>query len=271
MPALAVRIFAVLAVSVALIVGLANLDVSRAEAIRIHEYAGVLVVFVAVALGVLLGRRRTGSSAIEQRVESSLQSVDLIIAAVFGSFAVGVAVVQPKLTVAVLAWATFWTVLWLPPFMRRLGTHTEVVIRRDPGTVFSFVTDPLNAPRYESNSESVEKITDGPVRVGTQYRARVNEGAAGSLDAIEEVVDYEWARRQVMRTVGTLMSATQTLTFDEDQGATLMRHRFDSVLTYAMAVAGLEILKPFLIRDMVRQRQRAWAKLKAILESPEAA
>ena len=47
----------------------------------------------------------------------------------------------------------------------------EIVIKRPVNEVFEFVADERNEPRYNPQMRVAEKITDGPLGVGTQFRA----------------------------------------------------------------------------------------------------
>jgi uncharacterized protein YndB with AHSA1/START domain len=56
--------------------------------------------------------------------------------------------------------------------MRALAYRTEIVIRRPPEEVFEFCSDLRSELRWNPKAKYVEKLTDGPVGVGTRYRAR---------------------------------------------------------------------------------------------------
>jgi uncharacterized protein YndB with AHSA1/START domain len=49
----------------------------------------------------------------------------------------------------------------------------EIVIRRPPDEVFDFVADEENQPRYNPQMRLAEKITEGPIGVGTSFRAEM--------------------------------------------------------------------------------------------------
>jgi hypothetical protein len=55
----------------------------------------------------------------------------------------------------------------------------KIVIDRPPDEVFDFVADEENEPRYNSQMRLAKKITEGPIGVGTSYRAEMT-GRAGS-------------------------------------------------------------------------------------------
>ena len=47
----------------------------------------------------------------------------------------------------------------------------DIVIERPVDEVFDFVADERNEPRYNPRMLSAEKVTDGPIGEGTQFRA----------------------------------------------------------------------------------------------------
>jgi uncharacterized protein YndB with AHSA1/START domain len=47
----------------------------------------------------------------------------------------------------------------------------EIVIDRRPEDVFDFVADEENEPRYNPQMQLAKKLTDGPIGVGTTFRA----------------------------------------------------------------------------------------------------
>lgn len=50
-------------------------------------------------------------------------------------------------------------------------------VAQSPKDVFRFVTDSANAPRVSDSVILMEKLTDGPVSVGTRYQeTRLMEG-----------------------------------------------------------------------------------------------
>jgi uncharacterized protein YndB with AHSA1/START domain len=50
--------------------------------------------------------------------------------------------------------------------------ENSVEIGRPPGEVFDYLADPRNELEWNPKVEVMEKITDGPLGVGTQFRAK---------------------------------------------------------------------------------------------------
>jgi len=57
--------------------------------------------------------------------------------------------------------------------MTLTGSHT-VLIRRPPAAVFAVVSDLEHATHWVPGLVALEKLTPGPVAVGTQYRQRIH-------------------------------------------------------------------------------------------------
>jgi uncharacterized membrane protein len=50
----------------------------------------------------------------------------------------------------------------------------EIVIKRPVEEVFDFAVDVRNEPRYNPHMRRAEQITDGPIGVGTRFRAEIS-------------------------------------------------------------------------------------------------
>nr|WP_294692512.1 SRPBCC family protein [uncultured Friedmanniella sp.] len=83
--------------------------------------------------------------------------------------------------------------------MSRVDVSTEVVIDRPLPVVAGFAGDPMNAPGWYRNIESVTWLTDPPVRVGSAL-SFVAHFLGRRLAYTYEVVDYQPGQRLVMRT-----------------------------------------------------------------------
>ena len=70
----------------------------------------------------------------------------------------------------------------------------EIVINRPVNEVFEFVADERNEPRYNPQMRVAEKITDGPIGVGTRFRVKtVSFGRP--VEMVIEFTGYEPPRR----------------------------------------------------------------------------
>jgi uncharacterized protein YndB with AHSA1/START domain len=54
--------------------------------------------------------------------------------------------------------------------------EVEADIARPPEDVFDYCSDPMNEPQWNVKMKGVEKVTDGPFGIGTQYRMEFGFG-----------------------------------------------------------------------------------------------
>jgi hypothetical protein len=92
--------------------------------------------------------------------------------------------------------------------MTVLSYVTEGVIAAPPDQVFDFCSDLRSELIWNPNAEQVEKLTDGPVSVGTRFRARWSNAG----EVIVELVDFErpksWATRSMARGMEVVFRGT---------------------------------------------------------------
>lgn len=197
------------------------------------------------------------------------------LAVLIGAIAFTTALFLPALAIALLLLAAAWVIAWWPAAARTYSLTSRIVIARDPATVFAFVSDIRNGPRYYYMfEETVEKVGDEPIGAGTQFRTHLVLHAGQNparkrdrtVDAIEEIVDFEPTHRVTTRVVGHSPNLT-TFTFDEVQGGTLVSHRFEHLHPYVSSLLGNRLRAGPVNRYMEKNRQAAWARAKEILES----
>jgi hypothetical protein len=66
----------------------------------------------------------------------------------------------------------------------------EIVIERPAEVVFDYVADQRNEPTYNPRMLRSEKLTDGPVDVGSRFRAVVGSGRR-PIDMLIEVTEHK--------------------------------------------------------------------------------
>jgi hypothetical protein len=140
----------------------------------------------------------------------------------------------------------------------------EIVINRPVEEVFDFVADERNEPRYNPRMLGAEKLSPGPIGLGTRFRAEMTSRRRPVEMTIENT-GYDRPRRLASTTRLSTMEIGGTLTFDPVAAGTRMQWAWE------MAPRGLfKLLTPMVARIGQRQEQRIWASLKRLLEAQEA-
>jgi hypothetical protein len=298
-------LLAILAVGAALVLQIANAQSGRAWALAVSA-AGVLVAFMVMSGAgprrTLQGppappappppppaadhsspfvinqgsRRRLLPRPDEAEVQRIFNVTAYAATILIASLSVSLALASPTLALVVISAAAVWVVFWWPVAARTFHLSSTVVIARDPASVFAFVSDFRNTPKYYFMYEqTVEKVTPGPIGRGTQFRAHVNfhedqlpgGGQASSYDGVDEIVDFEPNRRLTSRVSSGRRRNLDTITFEEVGSATRVTHRFDYVHSYGGALYGMRLRNRATDRYMKANRDAAWARAKQILES----
>jgi uncharacterized membrane protein len=136
----------------------------------------------------------------------------------------------------------------------------EILIERPVEQVFDFVADQRNEPIFNPRMLQSEKITDGPIGVGTRFRATARSGRR-TVEMLIEVTEFQRPRRFGSRTTMSDVDVDGGLTFEPVVGATRMSWSWE------VSPSGpLRLLGPLVARLGRRQEQAIWAGLKAHLE-----
>jgi carbon monoxide dehydrogenase subunit G len=225
---------------------------------------------VVVIMAVGIRRERKVAGRVDERVQmQSNDSSSLFMAGLIDLIALFFAVrprPHPQVTLIICGLAILWALVWIPLWMRRIGIRTSVVIDRDPATVFAFVSDFRNEAKYQPSISAVEKITDGPIGPGTQFRTRV-ELPNGPFEGVDEIVDYQPPYRVTSRVANALRSNVGVLTLEAVPQGTRLRYSFESEITYSNALMLQGLMRWLMTLDMRSQRNAGWARLKQLLES----
>ncbi len=142
----------------------------------------------------------------------------------------------------------------------------EIVINRPVGDVFDFVADERNEPRFNPQMTSVDKLSDGEIGLGTQFRAEVMSGGR-PLSMVIELISFERPHRLGSCTTMSGMVILGELTFESvGEGRTLMRWAWEMQPSGAM-----RLLKPLVVFMGQRQERAIWNNLKRYLEAETSA
>ena len=140
----------------------------------------------------------------------------------------------------------------------------EILINQPVELVFDYVADQRNEPIYNPRMLHSEKITDGPIGVGTRFRATAQSGRR-EIEMLIEVTEYQRPRRFGSRTTMSSADIDGGLTFEPVNGATRMSWSWD-----VRPKGSLRLLAPLVARLGRRQEQTIWTALKDQLEGPRA-
>ena len=145
---------------------------------------------------------------------------------------------------------------------RGVRVSGSIEINRPVKEVFDFVADQRNEPLYNPDMLSSELVTDGPIGVGSCFRARtLSRGKP--VDMVIEVTRFERPRRMGSTTHLDAMDLDGTLTFDPIHAGTRMSWSWNIHPT-----GPLLWFKPFVGVIGGRNERRIWAALKQFLEGP---
>ena len=142
-----------------------------------------------------------------------------------------------------------------------VNVQTEVVINRPRAQVADYAANPDNAPRWYVNIHRSQRLTDGPLGVGS--RAAFTARFLGrELNYTYEFVEYVPGEKLVMRTAQGPFPMQTTYTWTDDGGGTRM------VLGNSGSPSGFSRLAGLVMEPMIRRETRKdLQRLKAILES----
>jgi hypothetical protein len=137
----------------------------------------------------------------------------------------------------------------------------EIVIDRRIEEVFDFVADECNEPRYNAQMTLAEKLSDGPIGLGSRFRAVVLSGGRPVPMEIEFTA-FERPSRLGSRATMSGMVTDGELIFEAVGGSTVMRWRWS-----VQPEGALRLLAPLVKWIGVRQELRVWSGLKACMEA----
>ena len=141
----------------------------------------------------------------------------------------------------------------------------EILIDRPIDVVFDFVADERNEPLYNSALLHSDKVTDGPVGVGTRFHA-THKSAGRPVEMVVDITAYDRPRRMASRTTMSWSEVEGELAFESLGNSTKMRWAWD-VRPKGMA----NLLRPLVGVIGRRSESTCWEGLKRYLESHEAA
>ena len=142
--------------------------------------------------------------------------------------------------------------------VRALSYHTETVIRRSPEDVFEFCSDLRSELQWNPKVKHVEKVTDGPVGVGTRYRAQWSNSGPTTVQVVAFDRPRSWETHATARGMRIWFRGTVT---DAASGSRYIASLELLPRRLAWLVAPLALLA------MRRQDQKNMDRIRQALES----
>ena len=142
--------------------------------------------------------------------------------------------------------------------MKALAYRTETVIHRPPAEVFEFCSDLRSELQWNPKVKYIEKLTDGPVGVGTRYRARWANSGPTAVEVVAFDRPHSWETNATARGMSIRFQGTVT---DAGPGP---RYRADLEL-HPTVLAWL--VAPLALLAMRRQDRKNMRRIREALES----
>ncbi len=136
----------------------------------------------------------------------------------------------------------------------------QIVIERPPEQVFDFVADERNEPQYNPRMVRAEKLTPGPIGVGTKFNS-VMTGMGRSSEMTIEFTEFDRPRRIAETTHLSNMDIGGVLLFEPVPEGTRMKWIWN------LDPRGFyRSLGPLVRRMGERQERAIWTRLKRVVE-----
>ncbi len=206
----------------------------------IGPFALSAVISTVVAAIALLGASRSPRVPLRRRAYLYLIALG---ASVIGMASI-LAFWQPGFGVADIALAAIWAAAWLPPGQRTTDVQTTIDMSAARSTVFAFLADPSNWPKYQDWTDSVRAEPEGPlgvgsrvtvVRSGPDFRGRPSSESAEVTYFIDDVVPNSSIDMVMLGQPDNRI----TWQLSDSNTGTTMATRAWGVVPYPLAVFGL--------------------------------
>jgi carbon monoxide dehydrogenase subunit G len=143
--------------------------------------------------------------------------------------------------------------------------HETIDTRLPVDDTFAFIADFANAPAWDPNTVSAQRIDPGPVGIGARYALGVRQ--RGAVVPMEyRVVTWEPGRRVVLAGDGSNVRATDEIRFEPTPRGTRVDYTADIRLT-----GWLRLVEPLAGGAFARIARDAAAGMERALEARAAA
>ena len=139
--------------------------------------------------------------------------------------------------------------------------RAEVQVSRPPDEVFAFVADARNRPRWDESVDSEELTSPEPIGVGSTVRTRMRSMGRDYV-LTWEIVEHEPPSRQTIESTSGPFATTLAYRLSARDGGTLVEF---SVVGRPTGM--LRLLQPLIARNTQANLDRAFSRLKQVLET----
>jgi len=138
--------------------------------------------------------------------------------------------------------------------------EVSTMVDRPPETVWQFIFDPSNAPKYDPDIISAKQTSDGPVAVGTTFEANRKKEGKVSFRTME----YDPGRKLtwVVTSPRVMEGSKESIILEDIGGKTKLTNAWDLRLGGFYRLVG-----PFVARSMRKTAGAQANNIKRILES----
>jgi carbon monoxide dehydrogenase subunit G len=137
--------------------------------------------------------------------------------------------------------------------------ENSVQINQSPEEVFDYLVDLRNELQWNPGVQSMEKVSDGPIEVGTKFLAKWKQSQLIEVECIRFERPHRWAYSN-----GGPLTVVFEITLTSQGSGTLLASRFD------VRPRGLmRLFFPILRRELKRVEKQNMGYIKTILEKTE--
>jgi uncharacterized membrane protein len=140
----------------------------------------------------------------------------------------------------------------------------NVFINRPTQEVFDYITQPSNAPKWQGTAQSAEWTSNGPVGVGSTWRAE-NKFMGRKVEATLEITSWDPPNEHSFKSVGgSVPFETRTKLEAKEDGTQL------TMIGQAELGGFFKLAEGMVGKQMDKQMETDLANLKRMLEAGEA-
>ncbi|WP_096435299.1 SRPBCC family protein [Alteribacter populi] len=139
-----------------------------------------------------------------------------------------------------------------------------VMINKPIDDVFSYASNIENGTEMMANVVEVNKLTEGPVGVGTQYE-EIRQFSNRKVGAVLEIVHYDAPHAYSVKSANKGLEVVYHYTFSDSGDSTNVLFKGE-VHTHGLL---MKVLRPIMVRMLKREDAEHLKTLKQVIESPK--